>query len=202
MSAKFQICNKNIGRLSLAHGEQAGAISADQHGSRKYHQAIKTCLNKKLLCSQQQRQALAFAMNDAKGCYDRISHSFAVLTLMSFGLARSVAVVLFATLQRACHLISTSFGHSKAVYGDEPVPLSGVGQGNGIGPSLWALISTKILDAMQHAGHRVTLRSSLSGSPLCLVGFGFVDNTDLVTLAPSVSCPAKSLIPSFQRSLD
>ena len=201
MTAEFQICNKNLGWLSLAHSEQAGAISADQHGSQKHHQAIETCLNKKLLCdvSRQQHWALAFAMNDAKGCYNHISHSFAVLTLMSFGLACLLAVVLFVTLQR----ISTSFGRSEAVYGDEPVPLSGVGQGNGIGPSLWALISsTKILDAMRHAGHSVTLRSSLSGSPLCLVGLGFVDDTDPVTSAPSVSCSAESLILSFQRSLD
>ena len=45
MSPEFQICNKNIGRLSLAHSERAGAISADQHGSRKHHQGIETCLN-------------------------------------------------------------------------------------------------------------------------------------------------------------
>ena len=112
MSAEFQICNKNIRRLSVAHGEGAGAISADQYGSLKHHQAIETCLNKKLLCdvSWQQHQALAFAMNNTKSCYDRISYSFAVLTLMSFGLACLVAVVLFATLQQACHHISTGVG--------------------------------------------------------------------------------------------
>ena len=49
MSAKFQICNNNISRPSLAHGERASAISANQHGSRKHHWAIKTCLNKKQL---------------------------------------------------------------------------------------------------------------------------------------------------------
>ena len=34
------------------------------------------------------------------------------------------------------------------------------------------------------------------------MGFGFVDDTNLVTLAPSVSCSAESLIPSFQCTLD
>ena len=96
-------------------------------------------------------------MNDTKGCYDCISHSFTILTLMSFGLARLVTVVLLATLQWAHHHISTGFGCSQAVYGDELVPLSGVSQGNGIGPSLWVLISTKILDAMRHTSPSVTL---------------------------------------------
>jgi hypothetical protein len=33
----------------LAHAEKYGTIGADQHGSRKHHQAILACLNKVLL---------------------------------------------------------------------------------------------------------------------------------------------------------
>ena len=48
MSPEFQINNKMFGRRVLAHAEKAGEVSADQHGSRKNHKAINTCLNKKL----------------------------------------------------------------------------------------------------------------------------------------------------------
>ena len=100
MNAEFQMNNKNIGRSALANGESAKAISSDQHGSRKHHKAVNTCLNKILLCdlSRQQRRALLFAMNDAKGCYNRIAHSIASLFLQRFGIPASAIVSVFSTL--------------------------------------------------------------------------------------------------------
>ena len=73
MSPEFQINNKLFGRCLLAHAEAANDISPDQHGSRKHHKSINTCLNKKLLCDSlwQKRRAGAVAMNAAKGNYDR-----------------------------------------------------------------------------------------------------------------------------------
>eukprot|EP00536_Pseudo-nitzschia_multiseries_P005692 jgi/Psemu1/303536/fgenesh1_kg.110_\ len=121
-----------IGKRILAHAEQANAVAVDQHGSRKHHKAINTCLNKKLICDvlRQKRRSGAVAMNDAKGCYDRISHPIASLTLQSFGIPAHVCKVLLSTLQCATHHIKTSFGRSGPVYGDASVPLSGIGQGN------------------------------------------------------------------------
>ena len=92
-------------------------------------------------------------MNDAKGCYDRISHPIAILTLRSFGLPKRLACTLISTLQKAVHHIKTGYGRSGPVYGNEDVPSSGIGQGNGLGPTLWALISTKLLQMMHAAGH-------------------------------------------------
>ena len=120
-------------------------------------------------------------MNDAKGCYDRIAHSIASLFLQRFGIPASAIVSVFSTLQKAMHFISTGFGRSESVYGNESPPVNGIGQGNGMGPSLWAIISTGLLDMMHLANHGMRLVSPLSGSDSCIVGFGFVDNTDLVT---------------------
>ena len=76
-----------VGRRALAHAEKAGEVAEDQHGNRKNHKAITACLNKKVLCNilRQKKQTGAIAMNDAKGCYDRIAHPVAVLTLLRFG---------------------------------------------------------------------------------------------------------------------
>ena len=180
MAPDFQINNKMIGRRILAHAEQVGEVSDDQHGSRKNHKAINTCLNKKLLCDvlRQKRRAGAVGMNDASGCYDRISHAIAILTLMSFGVPQMICRVLFQTLQEAMHHIKTGFGRSEAVYGNELIPISGIGQGNGLGPTLWALISTKLLRMMEKAGHGVHLLTSISLTALAMVGFAFVDDTD------------------------
>ena len=38
-------------------------------------------------------------MNDAKGCYDRIDHNFAILVLMFFGVPWMITRNLFRVLQ-------------------------------------------------------------------------------------------------------
>ena len=204
MSPEFQINNKMIGKKILANAEAADTVSEDQHGSRKDHKAITTCLNKKLLCDslRQKRRAAAVAMNDAKGCYDRISHPIAILTLMSFGLPGLIARVLFETLQLAIHHIKTGFGRSGAAYGAEPTPISGIGQGNGLGPTLWVLISSKLLLMMSWAGHGVSLLTSISQTLVTLVGFAFVDDTDLFSAGSTANTTGEEMIPTFQSALD
>jgi len=46
MSPEFQINNKLVGKSILAHAEKGKALLSDQHGSRKGHTAINTCLSK------------------------------------------------------------------------------------------------------------------------------------------------------------
>ena len=76
------------------------------------HCAINTCLNKFLLCNVgcQTHHSLAFAMNDACSCHNRMSHSITILVLRHFGLLQTVAKVLFITLQQSIHHISTGCG--------------------------------------------------------------------------------------------
>ena len=133
MSPEFQINNKMIGRNVLRHAEDANTVGVDQHRSRKHHKSINTCLNKKLVYEvfRQKKRAGAVAIIDAKGCYNAISHSIAILTLMSFGVPQRVCKVLFSTLQKAKRHIKMGFGRSEAVYGNETVPIMGISQGNG-----------------------------------------------------------------------
>ena len=140
-------------------------------------------------------------MNDAKGCYDRISHPIAVLVLMSYGLPQTLACTLISTLQKAVHHIKTGYGRSAAVYGNEVVPISGIGQDNGLGPTLWALISSKLLLMMWNAGHGVCVTSALSNTIVALVGFAFVDDTDLFCASDSSTSSALDLAPDFQKAL-
>ena len=101
MSPEFQFNNKMIDQNILKHAEAANAVTADQHGSRKHHKSINSCLNKKLVCDvfRQKKQAGAVAILVAKGCYDAISRPIAVLTLMSFDISQKVCKDLFSTLQ-------------------------------------------------------------------------------------------------------
>jgi hypothetical protein len=124
-------------------------VSPDQYGCHKNHTAINACLNKVLLTDafRQKRQAGAIAMNDAKGCFDRINHTFAILVLTSSGVSTVLARSLFETLQTADHHIKRGYGRSDKAYGNynEPEPHQGIGQGNGLGPTLWALLSSILI---------------------------------------------------------
>jgi len=193
-----------IGRRVLAHAEKAGEVAEDQHGSRKNHKAITACLNKKVLCDilWQKKRTGAIAMNDAKGCYDRISHPVAILTLLRFGVPALVCAALFKTLQQAKHHIKTSFGRSEATYGDEDVPVSGIGQGNSLGPTLWALISTVLIRMMERHGHGVDLLSSISLRAICLFCFAFDDDTDLVISGRDRFTKGEDIKEEFQTALD
>ena len=143
--------NKHLGRIILAHAEKAGALCEDQYGSRKNHKAIMACLNKELtmdlLC--QKRHTGAIGILDAKGCFDCIVHTFAILVFLSFGLSPIGVRALFKCIQNAKHRIKTSFGVSAPAYGKADPPIMGVGQGVAFGPSLWTLISSKMIEMMK-----------------------------------------------------
>ena len=87
------------------------------------------------------------------------------------------------------------------MYGNEAVPISGIGQGNGLGPTLSALISSKLLLMMHTAGHGVRVTSALTNSIIFLVGFTFVDDTDLFCAGSTFTTTGADLATDFQSSL-
>ena len=102
----------------------------------------------------QQKRAGALAIFDAKRCYNRINHTFAILVLIGFGLCWLHAKVLFEVLQIAEHRIKTGFGASEPAYGlEDDEPLMGVGQGKGNGCCVWTLISSNMIETMKKRSH-------------------------------------------------
>ena len=187
MHPEYQINNKNIGRKVLANAEIYNEVVEEQHGSRKHHQAGLLLLNKVLVedLFRLSRYSGCYAMNDAKGCYDRIDHTIAILVLMVFGVLWMIAPNMFFVIQQACHRIKTGYGVSRPVYGNEDAnnPIAGIGKGNGLGPSLWCLISTIIIKCYKRKGHNFTIITPISNRTVSLLGFSFVDDADLVTVA-------------------
>jgi hypothetical protein len=121
------------------------------------------------------------------------------------GVLAKTCEVLLGTLQQAVHHIQTGYGISKSMYqsalGD--APLQGAGQGNGAGPSLWALISsTVIISAMKPAGHGVQLLSPISNLALWIVCFAFVDDADTVQTAQTVEQTGEDVIQQVQPAVD
>jgi len=148
------------------------------------------------------RRAGCFGLNGARGCFDRIVHTVAILVFMSFGVPAMIARTLFETLQKARHRINTGFGISDPVCGDEEEPIQGSGQENGISPTAWALISTKMIQVMDRAGHGLLTLTAILGTILSLFGFAFVADADLVDGAIDIDTPGEDLIDRFQVAID
>lgn len=125
----------------------------------------------------------ALCSNDAKSCYDRIVHSVASLCLQRVGVPIEPIKSMFYTIQQLSHQIRTVFGDSETSYQafDGITPVHGVGQGNGAGPQIWALVSTPVLNMLRSLDHGAKFQAPISGKQMTLVGFSFVDDTDLVT---------------------
>jgi hypothetical protein len=120
--------------------------------------------------------------NYLKSCYDRIVHYIASLCLQRQGLQESEVVCMFSTLQNLEHQICTAYGDSSESYGGTvwTVPMQGVYQGNGAVPIIWAVISSPLLQIMKEEGFGTFFCTSITDDKIQLVGYAFVDDTDLV----------------------
>ena len=83
------------------------------------------------------------------------------------------------------HNIATGFGTSEISYSSDNLerPLQGILQGNGNGPSAWAIISSLLFQLMKDQGFGASFLSMLSLIQTKFVGYGFVDDVDLVITA-------------------
>ena len=95
----------------------------------------------------------------------------------------SSLLMMFGIIQCMTYYIRTTFGDSKGSYGGhKDIPFQGTCQGNGASPAIWLLISIYLVLLMKEEGHVSNIRSPMSGIVLTLVGFLFVDDTDLVVM--------------------
>jgi len=82
------------------------------------------------------------------------------------------------------------------------VPIQGVGQGNGAGPQIWAVVSSPIFDMVRAHGLGATFCSNVTKANLHLVGFGFVDDVDLVAANSSIATTPSQIVNTLQKTLD
>jgi hypothetical protein len=202
-------CNyafKYIGRAMMKQAEQQRSLAPEQFGSRKGHKAIDQALNKVLtndLLRQLKIPGAILCSNDTKSCYDLIVHTPASLSMQRQGVPESAVVCLFTTIQNSSHQIRTAYGDSKNHYGGSHwiLPMHGVGQGNGAGPAIWAVVSTPLLDMLRNSGVGSFFKSPISGKEIRFVGYAFVDDTDLIQTAHGSIDSGREVVTELQRAL-
>ena len=151
---------------------------------------------------RQKRRSGAIAGVDAAQCYDRIVHSLSILLCQKEGAPLSSLMMMFGVIQSMNYFIRTTFGDSNTSYGGkQKVPFQGSCQGNGASPAIWLILSMYLVLIMKEEGHNTTILSPLSGVTLVLIGFLFVDDTDLVVLAAKNE-PDTSVYSQLQASIN
>lgn len=182
----FNFAFKHIGREMMRHAERTDSLAPEQYGSRKRRRATDLAVNKAVTYDiiRQLKRPAAVCSNDAKSCYDLIGHTQASLAMQRLGAPKSAVDCLFTTLQCATHNVRTGYGDSKGSYGGQVwvVPFHGIGQGNGAGPAIWAVVSTPLLNILRERGFGISFATPVSNLPINFSGFAFVDATDLLQM--------------------
>ncbi len=180
MEADFNFLNKLAGKRIMENAENAQSVAEEQFGSRKAKGAINHAVNKQLALDimRQEKRKFTLVILDAKGCYDRIAPPMASLSLKRQGTPDAYVFMLFSTIQEMQHLIRTAYGDSRDYYQQEDIPFHGILQGNGAGPTIWAMVSTPLLNRLRAKGYGITIASD--DGPIHIPAFAFVDDTDLV----------------------
>jgi hypothetical protein len=158
----------------MKDGEAYEQLECEQYGSREGKNVVEQALNKLLsfdLIRQAQMDA-DMCSNDAKSCYDRIVNSIASILMQHQNVPASWAV-----------------------------PNSGVGQGNGTGPAIWAVVSTPVLKMMKDEGFRFMYKKRIEGKQLHFVGYSFVDDTAIIQSGQPGE-PFQVLVTRMQASMD
>ena len=184
---EFNQNNKKTGRDMMYNAEDLNLIAIEQYGSRKGLDASGHSINKVLSNDliRLLRRPAALCSNDAKSCYDRIVHAIASLCMQRVGLPKEPIICMFTTIQNLNHYIRTVFGDSEISFSGAlwVIPIQGVGQGNGGGPQIWAVVSTPVLNLMRSMGFGACFKAAITGETVSFVGFSFVDDTDLFQTA-------------------
>jgi len=111
---------------------------------------------------------------------------------------------MFTTLQNLQQYVWTLYGNSTMWVGTEiwVVPVAGIGQGNGAGPQIWAVVSTPILNLLRQEGYGAALQASVSGDLIQFIGYSFVDDPDLIQTSQTIHSMANETLLLMQVALD
>lgn len=198
MEADFNFNNKLLGKHSLQRAEDLHLLPQEQYGSWKGHSSAIQALKKRLayVLLRQHRMSGAICSNDALMCYDRIAHNIGSLALQRIGTPKPPIISMFSTLQHMKHQVRTQWGDSTNTYNASAtyLPIHGIGHGNGIGPALWAIMNSPLIDALRKERYGLQMTNPISKDNNLVAGFGFVDDMDLIV--------SRSLTSSIEENSD
>ena len=183
----FNHNNKFLGRQTMHHMLDQNFMAQEQY-STPGKKCIDHVLNRRLFFDlvRYKKTSAAMAAVDLKSCYDRVAHSPAYLALRSYGVPSNAVQGMFQTLQDMKYYTVTAHGTSKNSFGGKEkgyiAAPNGLGQGNGAGPQVWSVVSSKMFEVMHKQGSGTNITSPLTNEETNVCGFAYVDDTDLIAM--------------------
>ena len=195
--ADFNHNNKWLGKSMMSHAIATGQIAKEQYSIPK-KKCIDHVINRRLLFDlvRYRKTSLGMMACDLKSCYDRIVHVPAILAMRRLGVPLSPIQSMFKTIEKIQFKTRTAYGDSEKTYGgfdNKEAPVAGVGQGNGAGPQIWAVVSSAMFAVMKQHGLQTHFETSISRQDLELCGFAFVDDTDLIAATDYSNNPSNTM---------
>ena len=187
--ADFNHNNKHFGRKMMHHARDKQFLATEQY-STPGKKCIDHVVNQKLYFDlvRYQKSSASMADVDLKSCYDRVAHAPAYLAMRSYGIPSEPIESMFSTIQNMQYFTFTAHGMSTKSFGGREDGFStapnGLGQGNGAGPAIWSVVSSKMFQVMHKRGAATTISSPLTNATIDVCGFAFVDDTDLIAMSP------------------
>jgi len=107
---------------------------------------------------------LAICLNNAKRCYDCIVLMLAVLCLCRLGAPKPAVQSMVSTIHGMQHHVHFTYGDSTTHQGRAQwtAPITGIGQGNGAGPQIWAAVSTPLFQILTKEGFLAQIICTMS----------------------------------------
>ena len=204
--ADFNHNNKFFGRAMMQHTVPRGRIAKEQY-SIPGRKSIDHALNRRLLfdISRYQKSSSAMTPCDLRSCYDRVVHTPAMLAMLGYGIPEEPMLSMFHAIQHMKYVTRTQFGDSKKTYGGlEPGFIArpqGLGQGNGTGPPVWSVVSSRMFEVLHKRGLVTSFNTPISQNKIDLCGFAFVDDTDIVADSRGTNDP-NDTISAMQLRID
>ena len=204
--ADFNHNNKYLGRAMMYYTVLQDMLAKEQY-SILGKKCIDHIINRRLLFDliRYQKSSLSMASVDLKSCYGRITHSPAYLAMTGFSIPKEPVQSMLGTLQQVVHKTKTIHGISECKFGgkekgDKAAP-QGLGQGNGAGPAVWAVVSSRMFQVLHDKGLASSLQTPISNETLELCGFAFVDDSDIIAVSNTTNDPTDNLL-QMQNILD
>ena len=205
MEADFNFFNKLMfGHRLMRQNILYKRMPQELYGGLPNRSAQEVGINRRLVLDifRLKRRCGVVAGVDAAQCYDRIVHSLAILILRNEGAQINPLLCMFGAIQGMTYFLRTTFGESSTHYGGrQSIPFQGTCQGNGASPAMWLMVSMYLVLLAREEGHTTTFSSGFSGLTLILIGFLFVDDTDLIVMGSSTD-DANIVINKMQKAIE
>jgi hypothetical protein len=178
-----------FGGKALTHAREIGFIPEEQLAEKQ--KTAEDGVWAKVLkadYARLRREALAILAADAANCYDMVNHIILCLLLMAIGVPIGAIICMLSTIMSMKYFLRTGFGISNKYMGSEMASKRrhGLNQGSRAAPPCWTIVSSLLVAIQRAQGHVATVVTPISKIITIIVGYLYVDDTDLYVMSREI----------------